>query len=144
MSVTSVEVKNSAYNRNISKLHEFGVIKAKETPKTPLGSDYEFDGCFLPLTFVKHADRFKNFKVREDDVWIISYPKTGTTWTIEMAWILMNELDYENTTKISPSYRIPYLEYIIFLFFLQLNIIEIFFIIKDLEQFFQLILIQLN
>lgn len=110
MAVTSFKVKDSAYNQNISKLHEFGVIKANQAPQTPLGSNYKFDGCFLPLTFANHAERFKNFKVREDDIWIISYPKTGTTWTVEMAWILMNSIDYENTTKISPCYRVPYLE----------------------------------
>lgn len=30
------------------------------------------------------------FEVFEDDVWIITFPKCGTTWTQEMAWLLMN------------------------------------------------------
>lgn len=52
-----------------------------------------------------------NFKVFEDDVWIITYPKCGTTWTQEMVWLLMNNMDFERAKSIDLEVRSPFLEY---------------------------------
>ena len=37
------------------------------------------------------ADRIYNFEVRADDIWVVSYPKTGTTLTLEMVWMMLNQ-----------------------------------------------------
>ena len=45
--------------------------------------------------------------VRKDDIWILSYPKCGTTWAIETVWMLMNDVKIE--TANSPQMaRVPY------------------------------------
>lgn len=62
--------------------------------------------------YYKYADRIRRFRVRDDDVWIISYPKCGTTWTQEMVWLLGNELDYATGAKVDLSDRSPFLEYV--------------------------------
>ena len=36
------------------------------------------------------ADRIYNLEVRADDIWVVSYPKTGTTLTLEMVWMIVN------------------------------------------------------
>ena len=36
-----------------------------------------FDGFCLPEYFLKFADQIENFEVRDDDVWVCSFPKTG-------------------------------------------------------------------
>ena len=36
------------------------------------------------------ADRIYNFEVRADDIWVVSYPKTGTTLSLEMVWMIVN------------------------------------------------------
>ena len=36
---------------------------------------------YLPRTYNNVAERIYNFKIRPDDIWIITYPKCGTTWT---------------------------------------------------------------
>ena len=41
----------------------------------------------------KLADRIYDMEVREDDVWIVSYPKSGTTWAIETVWMVINDVD---------------------------------------------------
>lgn len=51
-----------------------------------------------------------NFEVYEDDVWVITYPKCGTTWTQEMCWLLMNNLDFEEAKKVHLEVRSPCLE----------------------------------
>lgn len=66
--------------------------------------------------YYKYADRIRRFRVRDDDVWIISYPKCGTTWTQEMVWLLGNELDYATGAKVDLSDRSPFLEYVYYSF----------------------------
>ena len=34
-------------------------------------------GCAHTSYFSKYAERFRNFEIREDDVWVVSYPKCG-------------------------------------------------------------------
>ena len=57
----------------------------------------------------KAGERISNFQLRDDDIFIMSYPKTGTTWTIELVWTLINEVDIEKT-KVPQMIRSPFLE----------------------------------
>ena len=38
---------------------------------------------------------FQNMKVRENDIWVVTYPKCGTTWTQEMVWQIVNKCDFD-------------------------------------------------
>jgi len=49
-------------------------------------------------------------EVREDDVWIASFPKCGTTWTQEMVWNIMHDVDLETAKATSLEKRVPFLE----------------------------------
>ena len=48
-------------------------------------------------------------KARPEDVWVVSYPKCGTTWTQEMVWQVANSLDLEGG-KVMLDERFPFLE----------------------------------
>lgn len=50
------------------------------------------------------------FEVFEDDIWIITYPKCGTTWAQEMTWLLMNNLNFEKAKSIDIELRSPFIE----------------------------------
>ncbi|XP_072931523.1 sulfotransferase 1C4-like [Epargyreus clarus] len=64
----------------------------------------------MPGAFKKHAEAIYNFKVRPDDIWVITFPRSGTTWTQELVWLLENDLDFK-TAKEKPLYeRFPMLE----------------------------------
>lgn len=40
-------------------------------------SDFGKTLCVLNEPYIKYAERVKIFEVREDDVWIVTYPKCG-------------------------------------------------------------------
>ena len=33
--------------------------------------------------------------VRENDIWVVTFPKCGTTWTQEMVWQIANNVDID-------------------------------------------------
>ncbi|XP_063907529.1 luciferin sulfotransferase-like [Zophobas morio] len=51
-----------------------------------------------------------NLEVSENDVWICTFPKVGTTWTQEMVWMILNNLDFEGG-NVSLDYRSPFVEF---------------------------------
>lgn len=63
----------------------------------------------MPSKFQEIGEDIKNFEIRKDDVWLLSYPRTGSTWAQEMIWLLGNNLDYEGAKNIQ-QVRTPLLE----------------------------------
>lgn len=60
----------------------------------PFPSDYKYISCFLPKKIEKLADRIENFKIRLDDIWILTFPKAGTTWITNIVWQLKNNMNF--------------------------------------------------
>ncbi|XP_063381130.1 sulfotransferase 1B1-like [Cydia fagiglandana] len=67
-------------------------------------------GCIMPTTYAHEADNVLNMAARPDDVWVVTYPRSGTTWTQELVWLVKNNLDYERALKSDLVHRFPYLE----------------------------------
>lgn len=92
----------------------------------------------LPPLMAAEAEKYFRVKPRTDDVWLLSYPKsgntsiitlvidstqhvgemvllfsciTGTIWTSELLWLLTNDFDFETATRWPTTLRIPELEY---------------------------------
>ncbi|XP_037073274.1 sulfotransferase family cytosolic 1B member 1-like [Pollicipes pollicipes] len=52
-----------------------------------------------------------NYPLDPRDVWVVTPPKCGTTWTQEMVWLIANDLDYEGAkTPLMPD-RWNYIEF---------------------------------
>lgn len=66
--------------------------------------------AFLPGKYATIAEKIANFNVRPDDVWVVTFPKCGTTWTQEMVRMLLSDLDYEQASKQSLEERFVFLE----------------------------------
>ncbi|KAK9503915.1 hypothetical protein O3M35_010375 [Rhynocoris fuscipes] len=64
----------------------------------------------LPLKYMDEAEGYYNFEPREDDLWIMTYPRSGTTWSQELLWLVNNDLDYETSSKVSLYDRFPFYE----------------------------------
>lgn len=66
--------------------------------------------CLLPPFHVKFAQQIIDAPVREDDVWLISFPRTGSTWCQEMIWLIGNDLDFETARNTIQQIRAPLIE----------------------------------
>ncbi|KAK9504263.1 hypothetical protein O3M35_010637 [Rhynocoris fuscipes] len=66
---------------------------------------------FLPEKYKKHAANFYNFEVKKDDLWIVTYPRSGTTLNQELLWLLNNNLDYETAANVPLAERFPFFEF---------------------------------
>ena len=99
----------------------------------------------MPKDYMKHAKKIHDFQIRDNDVWISSFPKCGrnyftpytihfrsrkimihdliffaidlgTTWTQEMVWCIMNNLDFKAAKESILEKRVPYFEYFVVIF----------------------------
>ncbi|XP_060654115.1 LOW QUALITY PROTEIN: sulfotransferase 1E1-like [Drosophila nasuta] len=52
-----------------------------------------------------------DMEVFEDDVWIVTNPKSGTTWMQELVWLLMNDCNFEAALSKDQELRSPFLEF---------------------------------
>lgn len=81
-------------------------------PKQPLPNDVlsKFNSITMPRAYEQFIERIWNTDVYEDDTWVITYPKCGTTWTQEAIWQICNSVDIEGKGKTSIRQRFPFIE----------------------------------
>ncbi|XP_057376595.1 sulfotransferase 1E1-like [Daphnia carinata] len=57
-----------------------------------------------------HAEKLYHMQPRSDDVWLLGFPKCGTTWTSELIWLLMNDCDTARASGTHLIFRTPCIE----------------------------------
>ncbi|TMW46808.1 hypothetical protein DOY81_008117 [Sarcophaga bullata] len=65
--------------------------------------------CSVPIAedFFK---RLYEFNVKDDDVYLVTFPKCGTTWIQEATWLLVNNLDFETANQVDLAFRSVFME----------------------------------
>ncbi|CAG9783941.1 unnamed protein product [Diatraea saccharalis] len=67
-------------------------------------------GYWFHQPIVHVAPKIYNMKVRPDDVWVISFPKSGTTLTQELVWQVASDFDYAKAKAIPLMDRFLFIE----------------------------------
>ncbi|XP_072042744.1 sulfotransferase 1C2-like [Amphiura filiformis] len=77
----------------------------------PIGM-MEVEGVPFPTPFMnmKTLDAMKTWEARRDDVFVVSYPKAGTTWTQEVVSTICHKGDLDEVNKNHTHFRIPFME----------------------------------
>lgn len=65
---------------------------------------------FFPHKYKLEAENFYNFRARPDDIWVATVPRSGTTWTQELVWLLENNLDFSAAKRDPLTERFPFFE----------------------------------
>lgn len=64
---------------------------------------------FLP-EFNFFVDKYKNFEIRDDDIILSGFPRSGTTRAQEMVWLIQNDCDFQAALEHESDVRCPYFE----------------------------------
>ena len=64
----------------------------------------------VPAAFEKFRDRLKAWDARQDDVYVLTFPKNGTTWTQELVWLLQNDCNFEEAKTVHLDTRFPFMD----------------------------------
>jgi len=87
-----------------------GFMEGLKTAFTQGFVKFQPSGQVMPRCFTRLERAVCEFEVREDDVWVASFPKCGTTWTQEMVWNIMHGVDLEAAKATNLEERVPFLE----------------------------------
>lgn len=82
------------------------------------------NGCILPQSYRDIAEEVKNLKIRDDDVFLCSFPRTGSTWLQEILWLLGNDLNFEKAQTMIQQVYILFIFWIIFEFKSPLEVVD--------------------
>ena len=64
---------------------------------------------YMPIFFTLFLDKIENFPVDEGDVWVCTFPKSGTTWMQQIVYLLKTK-DFEGGRTIPIDVRVPEIE----------------------------------
>lgn len=65
---------------------------------------------FFPSKFRAASYHLYNFQSRPSDLWVASFPRSGTTWTQELVWMIANDLNYDAAAAEPLTKRFPFFE----------------------------------
>lgn len=98
-------VKETLKNKDYTDL-----VKVLYNDPDPILKDYKPQPCLVPDRYKLWDKAVKEYPIRKDDVWVLSYTKTGTTLTTELVTILLNGVDFEKVEQMPVQERCPFFE----------------------------------
>ncbi|KAG8545793.1 hypothetical protein GDO81_020290, partial [Engystomops pustulosus] len=76
-------------------------------------SAFKHKGIYFDSTITSPEiiDAIENMKIRDSDVFLVTYPKSGTIWTQQILSLIFNEGHRNGTENIDNLERVPWIEY---------------------------------
>ncbi|KAG7491449.1 hypothetical protein MATL_G00003810 [Megalops atlanticus] len=77
---------------------------------------FAYKGCVFPIEDVhdlnpEYIDSLEHFQIRDSDVFVITYPKSGTVWTQRIVTLLYED-DFPDSVNQKSYERMPWLEFL--------------------------------
>ncbi|TRY71350.1 hypothetical protein DNTS_008129 [Danionella cerebrum] len=85
-----------------------------DTPSTPIEYEskyFEHHGVRLPPFCRGKMDEIDNFSLRSSDIWIVTYPKSGTSLLQEVVYLVSQGADPDEIGLMNIDEQLPVLEY---------------------------------
>lgn len=64
-----------------------------------------FPPVVLTKVYEKKLESYKTFAIREDDIFILGYPRSGTSRLQELVWIIANDCDFDTLMEYDADTR---------------------------------------
>uniref|UniRef100_A0A1I8M3L5 Sulfotransferase domain-containing protein n=1 Tax=Musca domestica TaxID=7370 RepID=A0A1I8M3L5_MUSDO len=88
------------------------VFKPKRYPTNLLPQEHwDKRVCYVRGNCEKFLNKVHDIQVYDDDVWVVTLPKCGTTWMQELVWLVMNDYDFETAKNTNLEVRSPFMEF---------------------------------
>ncbi|KAH3734510.1 sulfotransferase 1C4-like [Dreissena polymorpha] len=72
---------------------------------------YKYKGYMLPNFVINQIDALEKFETNSNDVWVVSFPRSGTTWLQEIVYLLHSDLNFGHASRALLDDRFPYFEF---------------------------------
>ncbi|KAM4695158.1 amine sulfotransferase-like isoform 1-T2 [Discoglossus pictus] len=74
---------------------------------------FKYKGVYFQTELVnpEEIDAVEHFEIKESDVFLVTYPKSGTIWTQQVLSLIFNEGHRNGTEAIDNMTRVPWIEY---------------------------------
>ncbi|XP_037941830.1 luciferin sulfotransferase-like [Teleopsis dalmanni] len=86
-------------------------VVPKSYPSNVLNKNWSQRPCYFKKNSEKFLKAVNEMEVRDDDVWLITLPKCGTTWMQELVWLVLNNFDFESAKQEHLELRSRFLEF---------------------------------
>merc|ERR1712038_1396905 len=86
-----------------------GLTRENKDVKQETGHVLSNPGDFLLLdkfTSTGFINKIYNMEVRQDDIWVVTPPKCGTTWMQELVWLIANNLDFDRASTLPQVFQL--------------------------------------
>lgn len=113
MAFEYLEIEDPVYKATWQERNEDDYVLVRPTDYSQIPvtlPNWKPEPCCLNKRFKGLDQRIKDMDVHLNDVWLITYPKSGTTWCQEMIWLICNDLDYETAARVNLGKRFPFME----------------------------------
>uniref|UniRef100_A0A182LYH9 Sulfotransferase domain-containing protein n=1 Tax=Anopheles culicifacies TaxID=139723 RepID=A0A182LYH9_9DIPT len=98
-------------NKEQTGEEDYIMVRAKQCGDVPISIPNWKPSAHCYTNRFQHYEKdLLEFEVFPDDVWVASYPKSGTTWCQEMVWLICNDLNFEAARAESLRTRFPFLD----------------------------------